>query len=537
MTWAGQIGHIVAKDLRQARWFLLAYFAIVALATARALEWIGTSGRTFEMVMFSVVIVGMFVTAYFVQADSPVRSDAFWGSRPFSAGAMLSAKLMAAAIVILLPAVIGQLASLVDSGLAVTTVLKLVAESVWMYAIWLLIAAVTAALTSDLRGFTTALVLGLILSIIGSEAFDRVRWPTSQSTQTLVSLGSSVVGVSAALGLLSYLYRNRTSSPVAWVIAGASAATMMIAVLDPWPTSSVQATGPVAELPPSVRFRIGTTPQPGGEPSVLAVSVDGVQSSRLAVSLASPIVALRLRDGKTIEVPLQTPRLRLTREASPLEPSIRVAGYPDVPSRYTRTVALNPRQDDALHAGIVGATIKGYLTSLRSEVDMTLPLRAGALERHDGYRMQVITVNRADKDSLAKVSLSVIGGSDDRQRMGTFYTGWWEVPQFVLINEPRAEAVIASVGENGSSSNALVLPGAWRTARTLWLQLPSRFGEAEKDDEWLANARIGLISWTPLHERYLEVSATVAPPQLGALPRPINAARGARAPALALSAR
>jgi hypothetical protein len=215
MTWPGQIGHIVAKDLRQARWFVLAYFAIVALATARALELVDTSGKLFETVMFIVVIVGMFVTAYFVQADSPVRSDAFWGSRPFNAGAMLSAKLLAAAAVVLLPAVIGQLAGLMDNGLAITTVMKLVAESVWMYAIWLLAAVVVAALTSDLRGFTTALVSGLILSIIGSELLGKVTWPASRSAQTLLALGSSVVGVSVAVGLVGLGSERRWRSELA----------------------------------------------------------------------------------------------------------------------------------------------------------------------------------------------------------------------------------------------------------------------------------------------------------------------------------
>ena len=510
MTWIGQLGHIMAKDTRQARWFLLAYLAIVTLATARALELPGTSSRAFEMVMFVVVIVGMFVTAYFVQADSPVRSDAFWGSRPFHAGAMLSAKLLAAVIVVVVPAVIGQVASLMDGGLAIMTVLKLVAESVWMYAVWLLIAAMIAALTSDLRAFTTALVLGVILGAIGAGILDQVRWPSAGSTQMLISIASSVVGVIGAIGLLTYLYRNRTSSVIAWAVAGACAAAMTIAIFEPWPTTSVTDSGPFAELPASVRFHVGTMSQPGGQPLMLTVSVDGVQASRRAVSLVSPVVVLRLQDGRTLEVTLQTPQLRLTRETSPLDSSMRVTGYPDVPSSYTRTVELTQSQQDALRVGISSATIRGYLISLEPRIDMTLPLRAGVTTRRGGHRLSVLRVNRPVKDSVAKVRLSTIGGATDEPRVGTFFGAWREEPLFVLINEARREAVIASLGYSGSTSNALVLPGAWQTARTLWLQLPSRFGETAKDDGWLANVRLGLISWTPLHEKFSEVNAIVA---------------------------
>jgi hypothetical protein len=158
MTWFAQVRHVMAKDVRQARWFLIAYGSVVLLATAHALQWPGASNGILDTSMFMVVVTGMFLVASFIQADSPFRSDAFWASRPFHPMAMLVAKLSLATLVVMVPALTGQLAALADNAVPMTSLLTLAGRSVWMYALWLLVAMLLAAMTRDVRGFTTALV-------------------------------------------------------------------------------------------------------------------------------------------------------------------------------------------------------------------------------------------------------------------------------------------------------------------------------------------------------------------------------------------
>ena len=105
MTWIGEVAHVAWKDVRQQRWLLVAYVALVALATIRAALYltIGNASSVFSATMPLVVLLGCIVGAVVVQGDPPTRADAFWLSRPFRASAMLAAKLLVVAIAIALP--------------------------------------------------------------------------------------------------------------------------------------------------------------------------------------------------------------------------------------------------------------------------------------------------------------------------------------------------------------------------------------------------------------------------------------------------
>ena len=49
MTWAAQVRHVMAKDIRQARWLLSGYLGIVLIAWVRALAWLGTPRTAYDI--------------------------------------------------------------------------------------------------------------------------------------------------------------------------------------------------------------------------------------------------------------------------------------------------------------------------------------------------------------------------------------------------------------------------------------------------------------------------------------------------------
>src|SRR5262245_19995430 len=136
MTWLDQVLHIAWKDVREEAWRLGAYLAITAFAgVAVFMKAFGYS----DVVTFIVLLFGMILAAAVVQSDSPIASDSFWGSRPFRPTAMLGAKVLLAAIVILIPSIAQGVALTVsgtDGGDAALAIL----DSARMYGLWLLAA-------------------------------------------------------------------------------------------------------------------------------------------------------------------------------------------------------------------------------------------------------------------------------------------------------------------------------------------------------------------------------------------------------------
>jgi hypothetical protein len=153
MTWLGQVLHVARKDLREEAWSLGAYLAVIAIA---ALAVFAPPGFTYTAVFaFIVFLLGMIVAVAVVQSDSPTASDSFWGSRPIRPTAMLGAKVLLAALIVLVPSIVQGAALLAfdaNGGQAAFAI----AHSAKVYALWLLAAMAIAALTRDIRTFIVA---------------------------------------------------------------------------------------------------------------------------------------------------------------------------------------------------------------------------------------------------------------------------------------------------------------------------------------------------------------------------------------------
>src|SRR5262249_21976741 len=115
-----------------------------------------------------VVIAGMVVVAMLVQADSPVRPDAFWATRPLSPLAVLSAKVMLTFAFIVGIPLVGQAIALRMNGANASDLANYLPGGVLTYGLWLFAAFVVASYTRDLK---TVVVVMLCISgalIIGT---------------------------------------------------------------------------------------------------------------------------------------------------------------------------------------------------------------------------------------------------------------------------------------------------------------------------------------------------------------------------------
>ena len=157
MTWAAEVAHIMRKDVRELRWVVAGYLFVLAIATMSALGWFGTQ-HSFDGLMFLVVIMGMFLLASLVQADSPTRPDAFWATHPHRASAVMFAKLASAIVVVVAPALAGQYAAIAVLAVDGSTAARILAVTAVVYGAWLILTLVIAAITPDIRSFVMVLI-------------------------------------------------------------------------------------------------------------------------------------------------------------------------------------------------------------------------------------------------------------------------------------------------------------------------------------------------------------------------------------------
>ena len=510
MTWLGQVRHVMAKDVRQARWPLLGYLAIVAAAWARALEWPARSSAADGISMVLVIAAGIFVAGSVVQADSPTRSDAFWGSRPFSPTGVLTAKGLLALLIVIGVPLLAQFHVLMSNDVPARPLAAMLAKSVSVYGLWLLIAMVLAAVTRDIRSFTVALLMlpaGIAL-LSFSSSFGRARGAGLQLgvIETAAPVAFMVAGIGTAVGLLIVLYRSRTllrPAKVAAVVAVACTFISLVAL--PSRANTTSRLEPLSgDFGVVVESNLDLT-----VPSTLKVGVDGPRPSSRLVMLDSGTVTLRLRDGTVTRVLFRGTRFRVMSPRLPVAAGVRWLGSVPNDGRGGRTgLPLTRDQRAALRAGIASASIEGSVLVAEPRVAFTLPLQPGASARHDGLTARVLTVNAADDDSLAMVAQGTItrsGAFDNRVLM----LAPWDTPRYALVNERRGEAVLAESGY-GSSSEALILPGAWRNSSTTQLRLEGpRNREADVSADWLGAAKLVVFDWVVTGRASFRSDATV----------------------------
>ncbi len=514
MRWISQVAHVLAKDLRELWRFVAVYLVVVAVCTMNALRWMPWDNAPAFMSLILLLMVGMFLLASAVQADSPTGADAFWASRPLYPSAVLAAKGCLALLTVAAP-LAGAAAALASYRLEARDVAAYAAGSAALYAAVLGAAMLLAGLSRDLRTFVImAVAVPLVVLLIGA-MFDF-------STPGGIRGAMAVLSGAGALALLVYVYHRRDGSR--WTRVAGFAAVAIFFYSGIVPSSSRRSsqrasarrgvagtpyTGPRPELrlvvftgPPS---RAAVTPAirpQSGECSglektkgPLVLNVLTLPKGRMPVLVDAEVV-YQLCDGTALRAPLE----RFVSLASMARPALRAGMRWLEPGphadglRQQLDVSLTREQRRALSNGFARVVLEGRMVMFESRMSGTMDLRQGATLVDVGRRAELDKVTWDDGDlavDLRTLTVPRRGEPESPDDLLRFNNA----TEYVLESPERHEAFPIQRQQMNESPFWLVLPGAPLQHRRVHLELPPlRDTRIPLGDAW-RRGRLMLFDW------------------------------------------
>jgi hypothetical protein len=506
-----QVGHLMAKDIREMRWMLAVYAVVVAVATVQATS-LDQTTFAFGFAGILVVMVGMVLVASLVQADSPARADAFWAVRPIDPTAVVVAKLGHAAAIVTGVALVGQLVAFMSLGVPRSELPLLLAESATAYAIWLLLAMVVAALTRDLKSafvafavtilafiVVTAVVPARITAAIGSVV-------TNRATLALLT----TIPLLAAVALLTVLYRVRDPRPRVR-FGGAIVVAIIWYAAPSAPPPTARALDAMAAEQPVLDLTVHDLDKIAERQQIWLTLDAPTTPDTLRLSVVNPVVVLRLVNGDTIRLALAPQSAVARLPMPPLARGIRWLSGGSVPrERVPLTVQLRGALRDSVAGGIAGIRLDGRAVLLAPKIAADLPLAEGASITRSGMRIRMEKWTHGHGDVSMTAHAMSIGEASYLGVSGVAPGAYGEL-QGVLVNRSRGEAALLTQNGSGSGQSMLVLPGVPTGDRTMNYQWDSNglSGRIPLDDAWLNGARLMVVNWIPIGGYPVRVTVTV----------------------------
>jgi hypothetical protein len=289
--------HQALKDVRLLRWLLaawvlllIAYHAVVLIAGLgyaypdRGLSAADTAFLAMGLAAFVVV------AALLVQTDSPIRSTAFWVTRPISGRAMLASKLLLALfLLVILPFAFDAL-DLMIAGIGPSewnpwsrSDLLDAAVAIVMQLAWILPFLAIASMTESLSQFVVVVIAEMLVFMVlgaGIEAFAPRPSRRFHPWGMLVLLPALVV-VGGAVLTHAYVSRRRTRS---FVLLALAPVVLVVAFYCSFPWS-VERTA----------LAVSPRTEKGLEANDVSVAVDRRAARTLSVSKYDAVLAVPLR--------------------------------------------------------------------------------------------------------------------------------------------------------------------------------------------------------------------------------------------------
>lgn len=508
MSWLGQVGHVMAKDVRQTWWAVALVLLAVAGGTLRALDvglshsgeiQMGTARVVTEVALGTpaLLIAGLLLVALLVHADSPARSDAFWATRPLVPSAVLAAKVVLMATLLLLLPLGAQLWALVAHEVPADRIPGLLGASALEQAGLVAVAAALASLTADLRSYVVAIMVATFAwSMILAVAAGAFGNPVTYGPRSSVT---DVVWLVAGAALVTYQYHVRDVRRVATVAAApVAAALLLLAAIPPQRPIPVRREA----VPPHLRAEGLGVADMDVRPEGLGMSQvilrlelsDGRPGYRYALWPGD--AHIRLPDGSEARaVASQRMTLHQSGDAG-LEGFIRLDEGRGPPFGLAHLAFSVPRDvgDVLEREGASGIELTGDVEVLEPSVVGMVPLEVGAAVARGGYRIRVESVEPGPEPIVNTVAESV-----ERSR------SWWgRVPfeslEFFLVNEERKELLALHLRSGGGGqSHVMVLSGV--EARAYRAGLGTMMGAARQAGlprGWMDAAALYVREWTPI---------------------------------------
>lgn len=300
MSWIGQVFHVAAKDLRQSRFAMLIYVAVVLAATIGAL--VQPRAQVVAQALAPLLVVlACILMASVVENDAPVAGNIFWTSRPLFPSAVLVAKVSVALLLIALP-LLGEAVGLAAFDVQGSTIVRVLARSLGIASLWLLATIVIAAFSQDLRAFVVAFLI-LVVGVLCAALIPPVAARIDLFTPSVASHAwSIVVGLLLSAAVLAWTYERRSASRVRWAAAAAIVAAALFfgaPPASPRPAEAGNAPDGGSSRP---AISLAVTPVEAGSGEapalLLRVRLSGVAAGRRATFSARSAV-LHFHDGST----------------------------------------------------------------------------------------------------------------------------------------------------------------------------------------------------------------------------------------------
>jgi hypothetical protein len=522
MSIVGQIGHVMAKDLRQTRWPFTVYVGVVFVATLHSLVWYPTFGNLDEM-FIAVVVLGMVCAAAVVQADSPTRPDAFWASQPLAPLAVLGAKLALASVVVIGVGAIGQAIGLAAHGVPATHMPQLMLQSLSSYGLLILFAMIIAALTRDVRTFLLGMILVPIVLLILASMLVTPRLGVDVDWHTL-SVAALVISVCGGLALLAVVYRTRDSRRYVWGLGAFCAASALV-------STQVPAIGaPAASIPTysgsraSFTLRLIDSIATSIGPRVRLQLMVDVPDQGGRLTLITPVSTFYVKQGVPIAVPLVnqggtlfTGQIALSSASRGIPTMLSSSISLDSSTRWLGTgrghtvlrqftAELSGEQMAAVARGVDSISVAGAVAVETPSFVDTMPLVAGATITRPAMRAKIHAWTHGFGQAKLTADVRSISLGESIAPRQLFFAG--DEHEFALWNPTRREAIGLIRRESQGGASWLVLPGVsvdeqGGTYEPTQMYTPSG-PEPRLDDEWFSGARVMMIQWTlrgsyPIH--------------------------------------
>ncbi len=497
-----QVLHILRKDARHLRWLLVIWAAVLILDVLLAAVGANTANDTFTAAILFREISGLLpvlqtlilalMIARLIQSEPLVGWNAFWLTRPYARGALMTAKLLFLAGALVIAPLLVDLATmaLVHAGprAQVAAAPAFLFDHLW----WALVLSAVAVLTPSLARFVLAVIgvfvglavtLLLMLSVVvalGVEPTTVMSPALSDPTPEVMSL---ILAITAALCVVVYQYRYRR-----WRVAAVMAAAgVVVTTFVPgwWPWAFLRPTAPdpgswsrnVQATPVTIdpRMAMQATTRDAFEPNAPRIRQIHAQVNLTGMPADTSVQSVTARG--TLTLPDGTTMTSLRNEGIPgpgdLEPDSPARAalgvekiLNDVQERHRTWPALlaideQEYQQYKGRSGRFNATLDFHL--YRTRVRGTLPLRAGAALDEGLSRVEVLGATPEPGGYKLLV----------RQWQVHPLTAAGEYRQYQFMLRNRRERTAVELGSGGSWSGYFA--GTTLGSRALSVAMPSGF--------------------------------------------------------------
>jgi hypothetical protein len=492
MKWLAQVAHVARKDLLMTRWYVAGYAALVAIASAAALDFGPGLNPLWPLLVWLLATICVWVI---IQTDSPYRSEAFWASKPLSATGVFAGKVLYIILIMTGIGLAGQvIVLLIGFRLDARDFTSIVLASALGYGSSLLGATVIASMTPDVRSviliyianfvFMNTVVMYFVLKRTGGDVV--ARFPM-------------VVGflVFAATQLLiAQVYRARSRRLGIWLFVITSLLSpLVVLTVFPVPTvapSTSKAAPAQLQAADFSAWRTNVTSSNGDDQFYVYGQLSG-GSPHHAYVVVDARVEVEGERGTTLRIPVTSP-IFLNRPLAPNVDGVRWIQDAQPPVyRAGMNVRVSRRQVSALSSPSTRVALRARIEILEPRISAPVPLVRGTVAVSNRQRLKVLSTYPGD---LRVAASRIAQHSVPDQGLKDFGSNLFE---YALISRPFHEAV-ALKRKPVAIGSALVITGGGGSRETVQLTTEDVFRRTsfEPGMDWLASAELLRIEWRSL---------------------------------------